>query len=123
MTTGSFYNNLYGNMVEGRPEPEIGMGATRLCWTDRIACTIIGVLKYDKDGRATMIEIQEDKAIRTDDLGMSDSQDYRYEQNLEGSIARYTLRKNGRWVQVGGSHQTGERLLIGVRKHYHDYSF
>lgn len=123
MSTGSFYNNLYGNMVEGQPEPELGMGATRLCWTDRIACTIIKIFYADKDGRATMIEVREDKAIRTDSLGMSDSQEYRYELDPNGRTGRYTLRKNGRWVRMGEPQETGERLRLGVRNHYHDFSF
>lgn len=123
MTTGSFYNDLYGRMIVGRPDPEEGMGCTQLMWTDRKACTIVGVLRRDKQGRPTLIEVQRDKAIRTDDLGMSDSQRYRYEQDPEGSLARYSLRNNECWVRVGQPAKNGQRLLIGMRKEYHDYSF
>ena len=123
MTTGSFYNNLYGNAIEGRPEPEPGMGATRLMWTDRIACTVTEVVRRDKAGRPTMVTVQEDRAIRTDQRGMSDHQDYRYEIDPEGALLRFSLRSNDCWVRVGDSTRTGERLLIGIRRHYYDVTF
>jgi hypothetical protein len=125
MTTGSFYNNLYGGRYSevDSPVPAIGMGATRLMWTDRKACTIVAILARDKQGRPTKIEIQEDRARRTDKNGASDSQAYEYEVNLEGRLGRYSLRQNGAWVRVGANQKTGERLLIGNRLHYHDYTF
>lgn len=125
MTTGSFHNNLSGGLY-GRiemPSPEIGMGATRLMWTDRKACTITAILARDSAGRPTRIEIQEDRAHRTDKWGMSDYQTYEYETDPEGRLHRYSLRKNGLWVRLGSNLRSGERLLVGRRDHYHDYSF
>lgn len=116
MRTGSLFNNLYGNGTQ--TTPEVGMGATRLLWTDRVACTIIEVSKSGKQ-----ITVQRDKATRTDGNGMSDAQSYNYTSDPKGETSIYTLRKNGAWVRKGDGHKTGERLLIGTRREYYDFSF
>lgn len=122
-STGSFINNIMGGQGQAQPTaPEVGMGATRLCWTDRIAGTIIEVHK-NKAGKVVELAFQEDRAERTDKYGMSDCQSYSYEAWPEGPVSRYTLRKDGSWVRMGSAIRNGERLAIGIRKHYHDYSF
>ena len=115
MTTGSLINNLYSGA--GGPEPEIGMGATVLHWTDRTACTIVEI------PNATTIVVQPDKTVRTDGLGMSDAQSYDYSPNPDARKYRYTLRKNGTWVTEGQSMKSGTRIAVGVRDSYYDYSF
>lgn len=114
--TGSVFNNLMGQTQPATPE--VGMGATRLMWTDRVAVTVVEVSKNGK-----RLVVQEDKATRTDNHGMSDSQSYAYEPNPHGRKGAYTLRKNGTWVREGSPMRNGERLLVGSRNHYHDYSF
>jgi hypothetical protein len=97
------------------PKLEVGMGATILGWTDRKAVTIVAV---SKSGRRIMV--QRDKAIRVDANGMSEAQDYRYEQDKDGRTEEYSLRKDGAWRPVGGS---SGQLFIGERDEYYDYSF
>lgn len=92
----------------------VGMGATILEWSDRVACTVIAV---NKSG--TRITIQEDTAIRTDNNGMSDAQSYRYEANPNGPKHTASKRKDGRWRLAGGR----TVVMVGDRRHYHDFSF
>jgi hypothetical protein len=54
---------------------------------------------------------------------MSDSQDYRFEQNPDAEKVTYTLRKNGRWIKEGESLKGGTQIRIGERDEYYDYSF
>jgi len=114
MTTNSLINNIMGNSAI---VPEVGMGATELCWTDRHAYTIIAV---SKSGRR--ITVQRDNAERTDDNGMSESQMYTFTPNPDGGTYIVTLRKNGSWILKGDSLK-GARFAIGHRSEYHDFSF
>lgn len=116
MAYGSLINAYSG--TKAGLEPEVGMGATELFWTDRVAGTVIEVSANGKS-----VTVQRDKAIRTDDHGMSDAQSYRYEPNPEGRTAVYTKRKNGQWIRKGDPLRGGQRLGLGYRRHYHDYSF
>jgi hypothetical protein len=105
--TGSLINHV---MSRESVKPEIGMGATILCWSDRHAATIIKMTPKS-------VTVQRDKAIRTDKNGMSESQDYTYERNENGSISTFRLTKRG-W-----RNKSGEGLRIGDRREYYDYSF
>lgn len=120
--TGSLTNYLMSG-TRGEPPPEVGMGVTLLAWTDRYAGTII-----DRVGEVLMI--QEDKAIRIDCNGISESQDYRYERDPNGRVRYYRSyacrwrevelgKRRGTWKLTGG----GPALRLGVREAYHDYSF
>lgn len=115
MQTGSFVNLMHLN--SNNPVPAVGDGATILYWTDRQAVTIIEVSKSGK-----RVVVQEDKATRTDNLGMSDCQSYSYEPNPEGTKHVFTLRNNGRWVRQGDT-KRGCGLRVGTRDQYHDYGF
>jgi hypothetical protein len=77
--------------------PKIGEGATKLSWSDRSAYTVIEV---SADGLSC--KIQRDKAIRTDNYGMSDAQDYRYEQDENGQVIELVFRR-GKWRQISKS--------------------
>ena len=112
--TGSLINLVSGNATQA--QPEVGMGATILGWTDRYAATIIEVLPRQ-------VTVQYDHATRSDTNGMSDAQAYEYTPNPHGRKETYTLRKNGRWVRKGESLKDGGRLAIGYRDHHHDFSF
>lgn len=113
--TGSLINNIYANSIY--PKPEVGMGATKLMYTDRAAFTIIAV-RNDKT-----IEVQQDIATRTDSNGMSESQSYDFTPDPNGAKYIVTLRKNGRWVVKGDGAKNGTAFAIGARNQYHDYSF
>ncbi len=94
--------------------PEVGMGATELCWTDRRAYTIIEVSKSGR--RFTM---QEDKATPLHE-GMTESQSWIFDPNPNGCKEIVSLRKDGKW-RVKGSN--GLQVLVGARQKYYDYSF
>ena len=111
---GSFQNRM---MERTTPiVPEIGMGATKLMYTDRQAFTIVDVSKNGKT-----ITVQRDKTTRTDSNGMSESQSYTYECDTDGETIKVSLRKDGRWRETGS--RNGTCFLIGHRIEYHDYSF
>lgn len=111
---------------QDHPSPEVGMGATILCWADRHAATITAVHVYP---HTTMLEVQEDHAKRTDTNGISRSQTYDYTPNPDGR--KYTFRRaaNGLWQEIWFNDKTkrwiktgGPGLRIGERNHYHDFS-
>ena len=114
---GSLFNHIMANSVPATPH--VGMGATRLLYTDRQAGTIISV-------KGKTIIWKRDESTRTLNEGesyMNDSQSYDYKADPNGIEYTFTLRKNGRWVQQGESMQSGTKLSIGHRKEYHDFSF
>ncbi|CPW67078.1 hypothetical protein [Mycobacteroides abscessus] len=116
MRNGSLHNMIAANTRSAAPQ--VGMGATIVMWSDRHAATIVGV----SDSGST-VSVQRDRATRTDNYGMSDSQSYAYSPNPEASIQAFTLRKTGRWVRRGEPEKGGTVLLIGQRDEYYDYSF
>jgi hypothetical protein len=110
---GSLINMISGSNPELKPE--VGMGATILMWTDRRAATVIEVSKSGKK-----VTVQFDKATSQGSFG---SQDWKLEPDPNGSTREYTKRKNGQWVAAGDSMRGGQRLGLGYRDHYFDYSF
>lgn len=117
--TGSFFNYLMGNSMT---IPEVGKGATVLHWTDRSAYFVNQV---SEDGKEVIIERA--KAIRTDDYGMSDSQDYRYERDphAEPQTIRFTY---GKWRRVytnweGKKETSPINIIFGTMREYYDFSF
>jgi hypothetical protein len=120
MTSGSFINTLMGG-TRGAPEPEVGMGATMLSWSDRDPYTIIKVTPYKSGpnkGLAREIVVQEDDSTRTDSNGMSDSQSYTFTPNPNGRTRVVRRRKDGSFRTPGGT-----QFRIGSRDRYYDYSF
>lgn|SRR5574337_164337 len=94
--------------------PSVGMGATIRVGSDSYPTTIIQITRNGK-----RIVIQEDNAIRTDNNGLSELQEYTYQTNPNGAIYIATLRKDGRYRLQG--EQTP--VYIGVRRKYYDPSF
>ncbi len=92
--------------------PVVGMGATVYWYSDRTACTVI---KVSKGGNK--ITLQEDRSERIDKNGMSDQQEYTYHNNPEGRTFECYRRDDGTY----GS--SGKRIVLGIRRTYHDYSF
>lgn len=110
---GSLQNTLADRALDAEI-PEVGTGATRIHWSDRTACTIVEVSRTGH-----RLVVQDDRALRTDTRGMTDAQSYRYERDSDGRRTVYTRRRDGSYRQIGGT----ERLVIGRRSHYFDYSF
>lgn len=111
--------NLINRVMEqgGQPKPKVGMGATQCMWSDRHAYTIVTVFSEKH------IVVQKDKAIRADKNGMSESQEYTYQADPEGTKYTVTLRKNGKWVTKGEGLKNGTGWMLGERREYYDYSF
>lgn len=97
-------------------EPTVGMGVTINFYSDSKAATIIQISHKGK-----RIVLRQDKATRIDHNGVSESQTYNYETDLDGSIYVATLRKDGAYRLVGAT--TGSTITLGVRREYYDYSF
>lgn len=97
-------------------DPMIGMGATINFYSDSKAATIIQITH---NGRR--IVLRQDKATRVDHNGISESQKYNYEEDLDGAIYIATLRKDGRYRLVGAT--SGSTITLGIRREYFDYSF
>ena len=122
--TGSFTNHLYSRATIGQPTPEVGMGATLLMWTDRVACTIT---KIDAKG---MIEIQEDNAKLIGEY-YTEEQKYEYSPNPDGRIYWFKFDESkGMWVNYVKNPETGRfnksgsyGVRIGERRQYHDPHF
>lgn len=102
--TGSLINHVYSRC--GQPVPEVGMGATILCWSDRHAGTIIKVTPKQ-------IHVQYDIAKN---VGTYHDQKYEYTPNPDGRIVIFRMTKRGWKSQSGG-------LLIGVRDEHFDTEF
>lgn len=110
---GSLVNHLMDRSADPK-KPEVGMGATRVMWSDREPMTIVEVSRTGH-----RIVLQYDEARRTDSNGMSECQSYEFTPNPNGGKVVATRRKDGSYRVRGGQ----ERILIGVRQKYYDYSF
>lgn len=115
MRTGSLINHIADTSAPQSLQPEVGMGATRIGWSDRNAGTIVAV----SPSRKTIVW-QRDIATRTDGRGMSEMQEYTFERNPDAVEVTFTLRKDGAYRRKGDS---ADRLILGVRNEYHDFSF
>ena len=92
--TGNVYNHLDSRAVRGEPAPYIGMGATILHWTDRTAATVV---KIEVIRNVTYITTQDDTYVRTDDNGMSESQNYDYSPNPSGRLRVFKKHPKTTW--------------------------
>lgn len=123
--TGSLMNHIMSRQVVGQPEPVVGMGATILCWSDREAGTVVEVFTK---GKTKYIKVQHDTAIRIDQNGMSESQEYHYSPNPHGQIEIFRIGRSGLWEAVYLSEfnryvKCSKGLKLGVREKYYDFSF
>lgn len=105
--------------------PEIGMGATKQMYSDRIALSIVEIIK-----NKNIIVLTEDSYKRTDKNGFSENQIYEYTMNPNGRKFFYKKTPIG-WREVEQNPETGRfnfvsnkyDLILGVRNKYHDFSF
>lgn len=93
---------------------EVGTRGTMFIGTDRYAVEIVEVVNKSK------VVIRNLMAIRTDNLGLSQVQEYRYESNPNGMLHTVTKRRNGTW-KVSGT----DFMPVSFRRidHYMDPSF
>ena len=117
--TSSLFNHLMSN---NESTPVAGQGATVLQWSDRHAYFVNSV---SADGKEVVIERA--KAVRIDDHGMGDSQEYTYERDSQAQpeVIRFTY---GKWRRVytnweGKKETSPINIIFGVMREYYDFSF
>jgi len=124
--TGSLINNIMSRQVIGAPAPTIGMGATKLSWSDRHPATICSV--EVKNG-VTIIGVQEDDYIRTDNNGMSESQSYEFTPQPNAHVEYFRTTKYGTWEAIYRNPETNRwkkgcgSIKVGERDKFYDFSF
>jgi hypothetical protein len=91
-----------------------GMGATYRIGSDRYACTIIKISK-----NMGQITTRDDRVWRLDNNGMSEDQSWGYASDPEGEVRVFFRDSKGLY----GNKTKGGSLILGVRKHFHDFSF
>jgi hypothetical protein len=110
--------------------PQVGMGATLCCYSDRMAFTIVKVspksfiMQRDKAILLNGGNSGEPDALQFSPGGfaghVSGTQRYRYERNPDGETMRVSLRKDG----VYRVSETDARVVkVGVRAEYYDFNF
>jgi len=129
--TNSVVNHLYSRMTDGAPAPEVGMGATKLSWTDRHAATVTKVTQLTSKVWAYEIFVIEDKPTVVSGSVHDGSAVYTFEPNPSGYADMYRMeRKTGKWVRGYINQETGRfkqrrsgGLIIGMRDHHFDPHF
>lgn len=91
-------------------KPEVGMGATYGINGDAYPYTIVEVIS-DR-----LIVVQEDQARATKDSDYYGTQRHVYVPDPNGKRLRISLRKNGRWIQVGQALRGWGTFHIGKRR-------
>lgn len=120
--TGSFMNHFMSQGISATPK--VGMGATFLSWTDRNPGTVVSY-----DDKKKIVGITHDTAVRVDNCGMSESQEYEYTSNPDGHVYYFKQDKNGSWVGCSWNEDTKrwnknhKQVIIGHREKYYDFSF
>ena len=120
------YGSLINMLSDGVApfDPEVGMGATILMWTDREPATIVKVDRFKsgpRKGEVKAVWITRDIATRIDSNGMSESQTYTFTTDPDAGAVQYTKRSDGRFKMAGSD--SGVSLRVGSRDKYRDYSF
>lgn len=125
--TGSLVNHLYSRAV--RVEPEVGMDATLLSWTDRHPATVTEVFKK---GKYNYFTVREDRYERISGvIGMDESVEYRFFPNEEGEGREetYRIKENG-YERVFFDPDTKRfnklnsgGVMLGRKEKYHDPHF
>lgn len=90
------YGNLNNRLEENKKfckEIKVGTHATMYYWSDRQAYEVVDVIDQQH------IKLRKLKAIRTDNNGMSDCQDYRYESDPSQPIEELKVVR-GKWNKV-----------------------
>lgn len=90
------YGSLTNRIKENRmfvPEIKEGTYVTEYLWSDRNAYEVVKVIDQKH------VFIRRLKAIRTDNWGMSDSQNYRYESDESASVEEL-VKRGDYWYKV-----------------------
>jgi len=128
--TASVMNYLEAAAVIGEPKPVVGMGATILCWTDRLPATIVKVEEITAKNYVYVIEVVEDDYKVVSGSVQDGSAVYEFTPR-DGYRKMYRKgRGNGLWEEVRINPETGRMvktrgngLKIGKREKWYDPSF
>jgi hypothetical protein len=119
------YGSITNRIAEttGVPEIQVGDGVTALLWSDSYPYTVTELIHFKTGNRKGQIKgfiAQEDHAEPDKENGHDyfGNQVYKYSPNPNGRKAIVTLRKNGKWVDEGGT-----AFGLGFRRKYQDPSF
>lgn len=93
-----YFNGTYNNINKGTH-------CTVYYYTDRHAYEVVDVIDQSH------LFIRQLKAIRTDNFGMSDAQNYRYESNPTAKAEEIKLTKKG-WIRVSRYNLEGFKKCI-----------
>lgn len=122
--TGSLVNHL---MSRSAPqEPQVGMPATLLSWSDRDPATVIEVFVK---GKTTYFTVQSDAWKALKPVGLSEDQDYEYFRDPDGTTYTFRQSRQGGWEGVRLNPETGRYLkgganiMLGRREKYVDPTF
>lgn len=96
-------------------KPVVGMGATIMMYSDRVAATIIYV-----SPSARKIIIQKDKAKALHEGRCDSGQRWQLDRDPAGEKIEVRLNKDGKWRE-SGYYRTP--VVVGKRIHYYDYGF
>jgi hypothetical protein len=110
METNSLIN---GVLATNSKNPVVGMGATKLGWTDRHAYTVVHVCSPRK------VIVRRDNATLVAGSCATEYQKYNFEPGQEGFDKTVTLRKDGKWRVAND----GSLFTIGERSEYRDPTF
>lgn len=121
--TGSLVNHLYSRMVDGEPQPYIGMPATLLSWSDRYPATVV-----DVNVQKAYIVVQGDSVVNHlyDSNGNAS---YDFEPNPNAHPIIFKKNRKGFWVIHEWSEKgrlvqrKGQGLMLGKREYYYDPHF
>lgn len=108
--TNSLINDLMSNTTR---VPTVGMGATRLGWTDRYPYTIVEVINE----RRIVVQADNYRVIRGS--AHDGSAEYEYTPDIDAPLITVTKRKDGKWREMGRSNL----FTIGERSRYYDPTF
>ena len=111
----------YQNQLGGKMDqiiPEEGMGVTLGIGSDRYPATIVEV-----NEKKTRLVVRMDKYKPAPDYDYYSNQKYEFEENENGTQCAFSLRKNGRWSEVGSSRNSGFYISFRGRDAYQDPGF
>ena len=115
-----WYGSLQNRIIErsAMPKPEVGMGVTEICYSDRNPYEIVEVI----DDRHIMVRRLDYKRI--DSGGFSEDQEYEYFSNEEYPLQKLFLTKQGQWrMRIGRNGLGSWRYSIGHAEKYWDPHF
>lgn len=103
-------------MNDEQVKPEVGMGCTRIMWTDKVPYTIV---KVESDKR---IVVQRDSVEAEPGEQQMGHQKWVIKPNPYGEVLILTKRRNGMWIERNKA-MSNYGFVVGHRRYYYDWSF